>query len=177
MKSIYGKIIILALSIGLCFLPTDIVRAGYSYNFTYRTFFLIAHTHQENLFSATIIFDTLLTLLSFGLVVTCVLYIINSTRVTQTISTTFVGINILLWLIRIFVPLKTFDGNRSRPSLLRMFDGRDIWCLLLYFAVLLTLLVLIVVPYIKTSHHPSRVEQLEARVAELEKQIQDNDKD
>ncbi|MCH5157099.1 MAG: hypothetical protein J1G02_04395 [Clostridiales bacterium] len=58
-----------------------------------------------------------------------------------------------------------------------MFDGRDIWCLLLYFAVLLTLLVLIVVPYIKTSHHPSRVEQLEARVAELEKQIQDNDKD
>ena len=176
MKKIIRKIIILFLSVGLCALPTQIIRKGYSYTCIYRTFFTVASSHFASLFKAINILETLLTLLSFCLVALYIWDIVKTSRITQILATTFIGADIVLWLIRIFVPLQNHDGSARRLSLLQMFDGKeDFWWLLLYFAFLLTLLVLIILPYLPRHRHPSKGQQLEQRVAALEKQVSEQE--
>ena len=49
--------------------------------------------------------------------------------------------------------------------------------LLLYFVILLTLLAMIIIPYIHFRRRPSKVQQLEQQVAELQQQVDELKKD
>lgn len=167
MKIIIRKIAILVLCIALCVLP--IRSLFYGYSSIYKLFFSLSTKTPTILFIPDYLIDTILALMSFCLLIIAVIDIIRSSRISKILFSVLVLTNIAVWLIRIFVPIQVNGSHRQ--SLLEAFEySPAFWWLVLYFAMLIAILTLTIIPFIPP-RRPTKTKQLEARIAELEQQV------
>ena len=169
MKKIVYSTVQIILCISLLFLP--IASISHGYNSTIALFANVANEKFSNIFRSDYIFETLLLLFAICILAFKVLFLIRPTKTTNLFSSSSIWIYVAMWILRLYIPY----GNTGRLSLKQSlnYGNNKIWYAL-YIIILLALIVISILPLLSFRRRPSKVQQLEQRVAELEKQVQDN---
>lgn len=172
MKKLICNIAIIVLSCILLFLP--IVSPYFEYDSTITLFFYDIFNGYVNL--SGLLWSLILVILALATMTMTVISLFKNSKHIKFAVVALCVFYCIVWLMRIFLPYDIIGVYSIREALKNSSYPALYY---LYLIILVAIVVLLAIQYIPI-RRPSKVQQLEQRVAELEQQVaeqQDNNKD